>query len=224
VPTPGHAPPDNETDPDADLDTPRPASLRAALDALDLAHRYERDHQAADLRGRSQSPLARMQSEADGSDRDARASEVTALMQLLADAKSGAGQRRRARFMELLYRHCERAARVPDEEVDWAAARVLAARLASLEGTDARVLRTLSARCTSKVSWAEAARIVADEHAPRALRARWSLTQGDTGAAGRPRRDRTQPSVDDERQAMGHFLIMRALVAWEASYLRPLDS
>lgn len=217
MPAPGHAPPNTDTDTDIDLDTPRPASLRAALDALDLAHRYERDHQAADLRGRSLSPLARMQSEADGSDRDARASEVVALLELLSDAKSGAGQRRRARFMDMLYRHCERAARVPDEDVDWSAARVLAARLASLEGIDARVLRTLSARCTSQVSWGEAARIVAEEHAPRALRARWSLSMTEGAGPGRPRRDRTQPDADDERLAVGHLLISRALVAWEAS-------
>lgn len=227
ISAPGHAPsgaaattPDND-----DTELPRPASLRAALDALDLAHRWERESHASDVRGRSLSPLARMQSEADGSDRDARASEVTALMRLLTDARTDAGQRRQARFMSLLYQHCERAARVPDEDVDWSAARKLAARLGSLEGVHARVLRTLSARCTSQVSWGEAARIVADEHAPRALRAAWSLCAREVGRPGRPRRDRTQPAADDERLAVGHALITRALDAWEASSTsRPVET
>lgn len=212
-----------DIDHDADDDVPRPASLRAALDALDLAHRYERESEATGARGPSMSPLARMQSEADGSDRDARESEVAALMRLLTDARTDAGQRRQARFMSLLYQHCERAARVPDADVNWAEARILAARLAALDTGHARVLRTLAARCTSQVSWEEASRVVADEHAPLALRAAWSLRAGDGAGPGRPRRDRTQPSADDERLAVGHALIARALTAWESSYQRPLD-
>jgi hypothetical protein len=112
--------------------------------------------------------------------------------------------------------HCEGAAPPRSiQEVDRQIARHHAARLDRFDtNTDVgRALRALASRCTPTSSWAHAAAVVAEALAPPALQQAWALAQAQP-KRGRPKKDRTQLSADEERLAWGACALRQVLLAW----------
>lgn len=215
---------------DADASTPldRPSSievrhplehvLQLTIAELDLAHRWTREHGVeSGGGGGGGGPLARWQGKVIGreADADATGRQVGALWGMIAAPSTKAGRFARQHFANALLEYCERTSRPLDhDEVDWTLAQELAAVLARIASAERAVLVTLGRYCTSSTRWVEAARVVADAHAPPALRAAWDLSAG-PGAPGRPRRDPLRPPPDTERAAWGAPLLEHVVGTWE---------
>lgn len=165
-----------------------------------LALRWRREHSSGVLPRAARSPLARLQGEASGADRDATAAKTAGLWRLVTTPSSKVGRRARAAFVAALVEHCGEGPREDGADVDWALARALAARLAALEAPRRRAL-------------------VADACAPPALRASWTGVRRAAGGGegGRPRVDRLAPPPGAEALAWGERELRAAVDAWAAA-------
>lgn len=197
---------------------PREEQLRAALAELALADLWRRDHDNDFTPlGNASGPLARWQGRVVGreADADATGRQVLSLWDMIQHPSTKAGRFARAHFADALVEYCASTSRSTErDDVDWTRARSLAECLAEVSSAERSVLSTLMRECAPTSTWTEAARIVADAHAPPALRAAWSLAAG-PGAPGRPRRDPTRPPPDAERAAWGSDVLAAALGAWQ---------
>lgn len=191
--------------------------LPRVLAEVALALRWESDHRAALRAGPAspRSPLAGWVGQGSAA-REATDDQTSLYWDVVLDPKTDAGQEFRDSFVDALVSHCAEGAGASNDDVDWARARTLAARLAALEPTYRHALRALGRRCSPRSEWGEAAIVVADELAPPALRAAWEHVVG-PGRPGRPRRDPSQPPPDAERAAWGGDVLRAALAAWEES-------
>lgn len=196
---------------------PREEQLHATLAELALAHLWQRDHDADHTPlGSATGPLARWQGRVIGreADADATGRQVLSLWDMIQHPSTKAGRFARSHFADALVEYCASTSRpLERDDVDWSHARQLADMLARVPSAERSVLTTLARACAPSVTWSEAARVVADAHAPPALCAAWSLTAG-LGAPGRPRRDPTRPPPETERVAWGSEVLAAALAAW----------
>ena len=83
-----------------------------------LALRWRREHASGVLLRARASPLARLQGEASGAERDATAAQTAGLWRLVTTPSSKVGRRARAGFVAALVEHCEATSRGADADVD----------------------------------------------------------------------------------------------------------
>lgn len=180
---------------------------------LHLARRY-RASQCAPSAGAPRQPassIGRLQGAASGAQRDASASQVATMWELL--HRPGA-HRIRSGFTETLERWLEATTPRDDGDVDWSRARAAAERLVQLPDPDARLLSMLAHELVPRASWQSAAQLTAEVAVPAPLRALWTARTQAERAPGRPRRDVAEPPVDAERMAWGEARLTGAVLAW----------
>lgn len=198
--------------------TTRSPRLDDVIADVRLALRWRREHSSGVLPRAARSPLARLQGEASGADRDATAAKTAGLWRLVTTPSSKVGRRARAAFVAALVEHCGEGPREDGADVDWALARALARALAALEAPRRRALVAV-ADDGGAVAWERAALLVADACAPPALRASWTGVRRAAGGGegGRPRVDRLAPPPGAEALAWGERELRAAVDAWAAA-------
>jgi hypothetical protein len=177
-------------------------SIADAIEAVSLAIDLSAENDTAPRPGLS--PIARAQGRAALPTSDASDGTTARLWQLVTSPAGRVGRDRRAGFVDALVRYCE-ATSTREREPDWELAKRHAEQLAKLDSESRRVLVALARRCRPTVAWDEAALVVADECAPRALHTRWTTTRTTS---------KTAPPVELEALAWGSDALTSAVAAW----------
>lgn len=177
-------------------------SIASLLTDVSLALDLSAENDTAPRPGLS--PIARAQGRAALPTSDASDGTTARLWQLVTSPAGRVGRDRRAGFVDALVRYCE-ATSTREREPDWELAKRHAEQLAKLDSESRRVLVALARRCRPTVAWDEAALVVADECAPRALHTRWTTTRTTS---------KTAPPVELEALAWGSDALTSAVAAW----------
>lgn len=181
----------------------RHAPLAEVLEAVSLAQAIHAENDVAPRAGLS--PIAKAQGRAALASADASEGTTGRLWRLITEPAGRVGRDRRGGFVDALVRYCDATSRPDTEEIDWTAAKRFEAQLDRVDAESRRVLTALARRCRPSVAWDAAALVVADELAPRELRARWTTTRSASRAA---------PPPELEALAWGEDALTSALVAW----------
>lgn len=210
----------------ADVETDRPShvalvghpvrALARAIEEVGLALRVTTSDRSENAvrEFRSVHPIARVMAERGTSTSNVTTAQVRRVEYLILHGKGRNAEGARRAFGEAFLRHCAETSK-PSDHPEWEAqqrydhdaARRYAARLAALPQDVRRVLVAV-ARGGASQGWPQAVARVESECYPAPVVTTY-------GEAGRPRRDRSQPTEAQVRTARAEALLTAALAAWE---------
>lgn len=189
-------------------------ALARAIEEVALALRVAAEERADNRvrEFRTTHPIARVMAEQGTSTSHVTADQVRGLQWVILHGVGKNADAVRRSYLAATLRHCEETSRPSDlpgavDDYDHDAARGYAARLAALPQDVRRVL-TAVARVGAQQGWPDAVATVERECFPAPVVTTY-------GEAGRPRRDRSQPTEAQMRTAQAEALLTAAVEAWE---------